>query len=69
LGNLTKAFFQVKIIKNRTEKAKPETKIIFMRLIGSKLEKGETARVVAGPKKRSTDPMRLDTASLFMDKG
>jgi hypothetical protein len=56
-------------MRAKAEKANAETIIIFMRLIGSKFEKGDIARVVAGPRKRIMVPKRRITASFLISLG
>jgi hypothetical protein len=56
-------------MKASAENANPVTKIIFMRLIGSKFENGEIAKVVAGPRKSKIVPRRFMTAAVCIGKG
>lgn len=54
--------FQTGSRRANEEKASPETTIIFIKLIGSKLENGETNKVVNGPIANKIEPKRLKEA-------
>jgi hypothetical protein len=61
-GSLLRLDFQIGSRRASAEKASPETTIIFIKLIGSKLENGETNKVVNGPTAKSIELNRLRDA-------
>ena len=68
LGNRGRKSFHDGTLNAKTEKAQLETKTTFIRFIGSKLEKGEIAKVVAGPRNKRIVEIRLSVITFLIDE-